>query len=63
MVEHRWMRYSNGLTGDIDLPYSFHEAKDADGRICYISHFFNVVVTDVEPYRQLELLRGGRLPT
>jgi len=45
------------------LPYSFHEAKDADGRIYYISHFFSVVVTDVEPYRQLELLQGGRLPT
>jgi E3 ubiquitin-protein ligase SHPRH len=45
-----------------DLPYSFHEAKDADGRICYISHFFNVVVTEVEPYRQLDTLRGGRLP-
>jgi E3 ubiquitin-protein ligase SHPRH len=44
-----------------DLPYSFREAKDADGRICYISHFFNVVVTDVEPYRQLDALRGGKV--
>jgi hypothetical protein len=44
-----------------DLPYSFHETKDADGRICYVSHFFNVVVTDVEPYRQLDMLRGGRV--
>jgi E3 ubiquitin-protein ligase SHPRH len=44
-----------------DLPYSFRETKDADGRICYISHFFNVVVTDVEPYRQLEVLRGGKV--
>jgi E3 ubiquitin-protein ligase SHPRH len=45
-----------------DLPYSFHETKDADGRVCYISHFFNVVITDVEPYRQLDMLRGGKAP-
>ncbi len=46
-----------------DLPYSFHEAKDADGRTCYISHFLNVAATDADPYRQLDLLRGGRLST
>jgi hypothetical protein len=43
-----------------NLPYSFHEAKDGDGQLCFISHLFNVVVKDLEPYRQIETLRGGK---
>lgn len=44
-----------------NLPYSFQEAKDEDGQACFISHLFSVVVKDVEPYRQMETLRGGNL--
>lgn len=44
-----------------DLPYSFRGAKDGDGQTCFISHLFNVVVKDVEPYRQIETLRGGKI--
>ena len=68
LLEREGVRWSSAggcviphVTRRGDLPYSFRETKDADGRTCYISHFFKVVVTDVEPYRQLELLRGGRL--
>lgn len=61
----RWSSADGCVVPRVDqrhnLPYSFHETNDADGQICYISHFFNVVVTDVEPYRQLDMLRGGKV--
>jgi E3 ubiquitin-protein ligase SHPRH len=44
-----------------NLPYSFHEAKDEDGEVCFISRLFNIVTKDVRPYRQIETLRGGKI--
>jgi E3 ubiquitin-protein ligase SHPRH len=59
-----WSTVNEGLLPRFDrtdsLPYSFREAKDGDGQPCFVSHLFNVVVKDVEPYRQIETLRGGK---
>jgi hypothetical protein len=41
------------------LPYSFHQVTDDDGEVIYVSPFLNVVTKNVEPYWQLEAVRGG----
>ncbi|KAK2738270.1 hypothetical protein FQN57_007133 [Myotisia sp. PD_48] len=45
-----------------ELPLSFHEATDADGRKCYVSPLFKVVATDLSAWPNPERnLRGGIL--
>lgn len=43
------------------LPYSFHQATDGEGQDIYISSLLDLVTKDVEPYRQVEQLRGGMI--
>ncbi|KAI9744313.1 MAG: hypothetical protein M1818_002465 [Claussenomyces sp. TS43310] len=44
-----------------NMPYSFHHAKDAAGHDLYISHLFNLITKNVDPFRSVERLRGGIL--
>ena len=45
-----------------DLPNSFVKAKDARGRLCYVSHLLGLVALDVAPFIAAErVLKGGIL--
>ena len=45
---------------ELALLESFEEVKDADGRTCYVSHLFRVIISDISAWSRLEL-RGGIL--
>lgn len=44
-----------------ELPYSFQRVEDDQGQACFISHLFQVVTLDIEPFRQTNALKGGIL--
>ncbi|CZT47500.1 related to S.pombe rad8 protein and Rdh54p [Rhynchosporium secalis] len=47
---------------DSELPLSFLQAIDDNGRMCYVSHLFGVVTMDITPFMESQnLLKGGIL--
>lgn len=48
-------------TADRELPISFVEMKDADGRTCYVSHLFGIVTTVLSLWYDVSNLNGGIL--
>jgi E3 ubiquitin-protein ligase SHPRH len=49
-------------SGDSILPLSFVQARDAQGRQCYVSHLFGIVTLDINPFATSERqLKGGVL--
>ncbi|PGH14860.1 hypothetical protein AJ80_05786 [Polytolypa hystricis UAMH7299] len=49
-------------TPEYELPDSFAQIGDADGRICYVSHLYRVLTTDLENLsRASQTMKGGIL--
>jgi E3 ubiquitin-protein ligase SHPRH len=55
-------RVKSWSSGDSILPLSFVQARDAQGRQCYVSHLFGIVTLDITPFAASERqLKGGIL--